>query len=256
MAEKRYAPSTTNRNDLDFLKDDGDNERGLYLRYGIIGIGAIAFGALMFFLIRGSGNPIPDDQLTANQDGGPPRPSVSAPAPSAKLVSAPAFETHRPDWWIQQWNSGSDLISNARGKWTQQSPIGHGSADVKTNVDTSGPVNMKNVILTMVSLEDGQKRIVGRADIVNLTDHNVLDFRGELVWGANTYLMIALQGDRDGMHQVYERALKPGQKISVQFVSLKIKDHPDGTPNALRLTSWLDGKPDISIYEYPIALGH
>jgi len=255
IADRKFGPPVGARNDMDFLKEDGDGgERGNVLRFGIIGVGAVTLGALLFFLIRGT-NSVPDDQLTAQQDGGPPRPAANAPAPSAQLVSSPAFQVHRSDWWVQQWNSGADIISNARD-WTKNSPATRGSANVSTNKTISAPVKLNNVVLSMVALPNGEKRLVGRVDISNSTDRNVLDFRAELVWGDKDYQMIALQGDRKGMHQVYERALKPGQKMSVQLVSLKIKNHPDGTPNSVRLTSWLDGPPGISIDEYPIQLGH
>src|SRR5579885_520496 len=225
MNDRRYGPpsAAANRNDLDFLKDESEVDRYTILRWGAVVACAIACGAALFFVLRGSS--APEAVANAQEDGGPPKPAADAPQPSAHLVSAPAFQVHNSDWWIQQWNSGKDIISNAGAEWTKAQPNPQDKAVVATNVNNNGPVRLQNVVMTMVALPNGQKRVVGRADVVNYSDRNVLDYRAELIWGANDIGMIALQGNDKGFHQVYERVLKPGKKMAVQLVSLKVKDH-------------------------------
>jgi hypothetical protein len=251
--DRKSGPPPGTRNDLDFLREEADTDKYSIIRWAVVGVFAVACGAALFFMLRGS-NSVPDSSSVA--DGGPPKPTPGAAAPSAQLVSAPAFQAHRPDFWVQQWNNGADLISNANGpRWTTTAPTTRASASLTTNVSTNSPVKITNVVMSMVSLPGGLKRAVGRADIVNTSTRNVIDFRAELIWGANAYSMIALQGNNKSLHQVYDRALRPGKKIVVQLLSLKIKDHPMGSPNAVELTAFLDGSPGTAIDEYQLQLG-
>jgi len=168
---------------LDFLKEDGDGDRNSMLRWGLVGVCAVACAAVLFFVLRGSANAEPDIVANAAQDGGPPKPNLT-PAASAKLVSMPQMADHRPDYWIQQWNSGADLISNAginSANWTKAAPMARGSADMKMNIPLNSPVRLQNVAITLVTLANGDKRAVGKADIVNGTKNNVIDYRVELV---------------------------------------------------------------------------
>jgi hypothetical protein len=212
----------------------------------------------LFFFFRGT-NPAPDAMATSG-DAPPPKPSAAVTRPTggaqAKLVSLPQMADHRPDYWVQQWNNGNDLISNARATWTRAAPMARGSADVKINVPLNSPVKVENVTLTLVTLSNGEKRAVGKADIVNNASSNVIDYRLELVWADKDYTMMPLEGTAQSLHQVYYKALRPGKRQQVQLVTLKIKEHPDGTPSSLRLTAWLDGSPGTAIDEYPIQFGH
>lgn len=255
--DRKVGPPAGTRNDLDFLKEEGDGDRHPILRWVLIGACAVACGTALFFVLRGT-NPPPDTVASASQDGGPPRPPQTT-TPAGTLVSMPQFQNHRPDYWIQQWNSGNDLISNAAGNgatWTRAAPMARGSADMKVNVPMNSPVKLENVVLRLVTLSNGDKRAVGKADIVNGTANNVIDYRLELVWADKDYTLMPLQGTNKALHQVYFKSLRPGKREMVQLVSLRIGQHPDGTPNTLRLTSWLDGNPGTAIDEYPIQFGH
>lgn len=258
--DRKVGPPVGTKSDLDFLKEEGDGDRHTLLRWGLVGICAIACGAALFFVLRGS-NSVPDT-ATANLDGGPPKPppgKIPAPGTSgatARLVSTPPqLADHRPDYWVQQWNSGNDLITNAGSNWTKAAPMARGSADMKTNVPMNSPVKLENVSMTLVTLANGNKRAVGKADIVNGTKHNILDYRVELVWADKDFTMMPLEGSNKALHQVYYKTMRPGKRAAVQLVSLKISDHPDGSPNTLRLTAWLDGAPGTAIDEYPIQFG-
>ncbi len=257
--DRKIGPPAGTRNDLDFLKEEADTERNNVIRWVLVGVCAVACGAALFFVLRGT-NPAPDTAEAQSPDGGPPRSQPVAqvtPAASARLVSMPEMQDHRPDYWIQQWNSGADLITNARGAdWTRAAPMARGSADVKLNVPLNSPVKIQNVALTVITLPNGDKRAVGKADIVNSAPSNVIDYRIELVWADKDYTMMPLEGSNKALHQVYYKALRPGKRQTIQLVSLKIHQHPDGTPNAVRLTSWLDGNPGTAIDEYPIMFGH
>lgn len=258
--DRKMGPPAGGRNDLDFLKEEGDHDRSPLLKWGLFGLIAIACAAILFFALRGA-NPSPEAVANGNEDGGPPKPTVSVSTSNggAKLVSMPQLADHRPDYWIQQWDSGNDLISNARGtapSWTKAAPMARGSADVPINVPMNSPVKLENVAMTLMSLQNGFKRAVGKADIVNGSQNNVIDYRVELVWADKDYTMMPLEGTRKALHQVYFKSLRPGKRESINLVSLKIKQHPDGSPNTLRLTAWLDGAPGTAIDEYPIQFGH
>jgi len=256
--DRKVGPPAGARNDLDFLREDADGDRNPILRWVLVGACALACAVALFFVLRGGSNPAPETVANGTQDGGPPKPTgpVSTGAASAKLVSMPQLQDHRPDYWIQQWNNGNDLISNAGANWTKAAPMARGSADLKTNVPMNSPVKLENVVLRLVTLPNGDKRAVGKADIVNGTSNNVIDYRLELVWADKDYTLMPLEGTTKSLHQVYFKSLRPGKRQMVQLVSLRIGDHPDGSPNTLRLTSWLDGNPGTAIDEYPIQFGH
>jgi hypothetical protein len=243
------------RNDLDFLKEDGEGGHSSLLRWGAVGACAIACGVALFFVLRGSTNDMPESVSANSRDGGPPRPPAqTSPQATAKLVSMPQMASRRPEFWIQQWNNGNDIISNA-ASWSNRAPTARGSADIKTNVPLNSPVKLEKVAMTLVTLQNGDKRAVGKADIVNGTQNNIIDFRLELVWADKDFALMPLEGTKKSLHQVYYKSLRPGKRMTVQLVSTKIKNRPDGSPNLLRLTSWLDGGPGTTIDEYPIQFG-
>ena len=255
--DRKIGPPQGTRNDLDFLKDEAEPGGNSFLRWGLIGLCAVACGAALFFVLRGSGSsqeeaanpPTTTDHATSSSVGLVPTSSAA----SAKLVSMPQMQDHRPDYWVRQWNNGSDLISNAR---TNSSPMARGTADLAQAVLPNSPVKLQGVTITLVSLANGDKRAVGKADIINSSKNNVIDYRVELVWAAKDYTMMPLEGTDKELHQVYYRSLRPGKREAVQLVSLKLHDYPEGSPNTLRLTAWLDGDPGTAIDEYPIQFGH
>lgn len=257
--DRRIGPPPGARNDLDFLKDESEVDRFGMMKIGAAVFCAVAIGALLYFLFMR-----PSNDTVAQATGGPEqaegRPQVSATNVPARLVAQPQYQSHPASYWVQQWNNGSDLISNAyqagSTNWTKEQPATHAAASMPVNVPMNSPVRLQNVEVTLVSLPGGDKRVAGRADIYNGSDKNVIDYRVELVWGASDYTLMPLQGSDASLHQVYQKALRPGKHQVVQLVSLKIKNHPDGTPNSVRLTAWLDGNPGNAIDDYQLQFGH
>lgn len=246
------------RNELDFLREESDNGHQTLIRVGAGVLCAIACGAFIFFGLKPSGA-AESKPVTSVQDGGPAR-KQNVPT-RARLVSEPRFVApveRSQSYWVQQWDVGGDLISNARGgrNWTSTSPVGRTSAEVPARTVTQSLVKLDRVEMSLVALPNGYRRVVGRADVVNGSNKNVVDYRCELLWGPYEYAMIALQGNSKKLKPVDQLALKPGKRVSIQLVSQKIKGNPGGSPNTVRLTAWLDGEPGNNQDEYQLQFGH
>lgn len=251
--DRKIGPPPGTRSDLDFLKDESEVDR-----YGILKIAAgaacaVAIGAALYFALFH-----PSSETAVAQTGGAAQqtatPMVSSQTvPPARLVAQPQYQDHSEEFWLNNYD-----VSNARngGNWVNAQPTPRSTANVPVNFANNSPVKLENVEMTMIALPGNMKRVAGRADIVNTSDKNVIDYRLELVWAANDYSMMPLQGTQQALHQVYQRALRPGKKMAVQLVSLKIKNRPEGTPNAVRLTAWLDGNPGTAVDEYQLQFSH
>jgi hypothetical protein len=248
-------PPAGARNDLDFLREESDVHRFGTVKVVAVLVGAVAIGVLGFLLLKSPPEAGAEAPLVAerpNRTGDQPRPSGPRTVYQGGTLTV-QLPPNRPTFWIQNFDSKSDLISNAR--WSQSSPRGVAQNTVTMAQYKSSAVRLQDVDLTVVNLSKGVKRAVGKAVIVNSTDKNVLFYRFELVWGAETYVMIPLEGNSSKLQPVYARELKPGGKTAVQIVSQKITNYPDGSPTAVRLWSWLAGSPDSSVDDYQIQLG-
>jgi hypothetical protein len=248
--DRKVGPPPGTRNDLDFLKDESEVDRYGMLKIGARAACAVAIGAALYFVFF---HPSSDAvaQTAAAQE--PPAQVSSVTVPPARLVGQAQYQDHSEEFWINDYDT-----SNARGgrNWMSAQPPAQGHANVPVNFPQNSPVKLQNVEMTMISLPGNKKRIAGRADIVNGSDKNVIDYRVELVWAANDYSMLPLQGTQQSLHQVYQRALRPGKKMAIQLVSTKIANGPEGTPNAVRLTAWLDGNPGTALDEYQLQFTH
>ncbi|MEA2551907.1 MAG: hypothetical protein QOJ65_83 [Fimbriimonadaceae bacterium] len=242
------------RNDLDFLKEEGEPDRYGTLKIAAVVFSAVACGVLLFLMLRGPAQAEPPP-LGANEDGAPAQRAPSAVP--ATLVSKPQYNSHTPDFWIRQWNSPRDVITNAPSGsgWTKTPVSPKTSATIPLTVYQNSPVKLDKVEMGLVALPGGYKRAVGKTDIVNSSKFNVIEYRVELIWAANEYSMMPLEGTRTRLHQVYQKSLRPGKRASIQLVSTMIKNNPDGTPNAVRLTAWLDGEPGTALDVYQLQFG-
>ena len=69
----------------------------LWLLAPFVGVCALAYTVALFFVLRSNANPEPEAIANGTQDGGPPKPNLP-PAATAKLVSMPQMQDHRPDY--------------------------------------------------------------------------------------------------------------------------------------------------------------
>lgn len=247
-----------NRTELDFLREETDTSHHTVLRVAAGVICAVACGAFIFFGLRPS-KAADLNAASKTQDGGPPMNRDQNTPPRASLRQEPRFipaaSLDRPQsYWVQQWDVGGDLISNAH-RWTSTSPRSQQHADVPARTVTNSLVKLDKVEMSLVALPNGYKRVVGKADVVNGSGKNVVDYRCELLWGSDEYAMIALQGNSKKLRPVDQLSLRPGKRASIQLVSQKIRSHA-GSPNSVRLTAWLDGEPGNNQDEYQLQFGH
>lgn len=248
--ERKPGPPPGVRNDLDFLKDEAEVDRYGALKIAAGAACAVAIGAALYFIFFHSPNDAVAQTAAAQE---PPAQVTATSVPPARLVAQPAFQSRSEEFWINDYDTSN---AHGGGNWTTAQPPAHASATVPLNFPSNSVVKLQNVEMTMISLPNHMKRVAGRADIVNGSDKNVIDYRVELVWAANDYSMLPLQGTQQSLHQVYQRALRPGKKVGIQLVTSKIRNGPDGTPNAIRLTAWLDGSPGTALDEYQLQFSH
>lgn len=251
--DKAQAPPSSSRSDLDFLREEGDVHRFGAVKVAAVVVGAIAIGALGYLLFKPQTEPVAEAKppVTQGETADTP-PPFRRPANSPPGTSYVEIPPNRPSFWIRDFSTRGDLISNAH--W-DKSPQSIKQSLVSMAQFQSQSVRIQDVDLTVVNLSRGTKRAVGKAMIVNGSGRNVIFYRFELLWGAETYVMVPLQGSATRLAPVYDRVLKPGQKASVQIVSSKITNYPDGSPTTVRLWAWLDGSPDSSVDDYQIQLG-
>lgn len=266
ISSKMTTPAQ-NRSELDFLREESEGSNVPIIRIAAGVICAVAIGVLMFILLKPAQQPEPIAQAPASGDaapsqsdlqnrrGGAARAAGGGGGGTATLVSEPRYQARPQNFWIQNWDPNTaDLISNARG-WRAQSPRAQGSADVTTNIGTDSKVRFEGVSMSLVALPGGQKRLVGKADIVNTSDKNVVDYRCEVAWGPYEYMAVPLEGTKSSLRIIQQRAIRPGKKVSVQLVSQKIKNNPSGAPTSVRLMAWLDGPPGNSMDEFQLQYG-
>lgn len=231
------------KTDLEFLREGEGDKIGTVRIVAVVACVVACVALLAFLLVK------PTRDQTVAQG-----PAISAPSGSGSSKPRKITETERRA-------TGRDIEVISRPGIGRPAPPPRvvpqerRSAQVPTNFGARSIIKSDKVDMSMVALHDGTKQIIGKAEVVNPTAENVVQFRYEIVWGPHVYSMTPMVGRRGNLQRLEQTAVKPGGRLMVQLVSQPIPSDAGGSPNALRLTAWLDGPPNNSVDDYLLQMG-
>lgn len=251
---KRPLPTRTatgGRPEIEFLRD-GDDDKPNYLGIGIVAACVAVVGVLLFFMLRGAGTSV-------SSSGGASTPRASAPAtntPPQQVPQPVSFGAGRgagaTGSALPPRTPGGTPLGGGGVNAPPSGPAARASGNIPINANIPRLVTIQKATFSIVNLPGGSKQLVGKIDIKNGSNRNVIDYRVELVWGTQIFSINPVEGRGNNVRVLEQRVFRPQKNGSAQVMSQTINKPPDGSPYSIRLQAWLDDDPGMSVDEYLI----
>jgi hypothetical protein len=250
---KRPLPTRTatgGRAEIEFLRD-GDDDKPNYLGFGIVAACVAVVGVLLFFMLKGAGTSV-------SSSGGAESPRPSAPAtntPPQRVPQPVSFGGGRgspSSPALPPRSPGGTPLGGGGNNPPPTGPAARASGNIPINANIPRLVTIQKATFSIVNLPGGSKQLVGKLDMKNGSDRNVIDYRVELVWGTQIFPVTPVEGRGNNVRTMEQRVMRPQKNGSAQVMSQTITKPPDGSPYSIRLQAWLDGDPGMSVDEYLI----